>query len=187
MPLIECTLIEGYSALTRRLVSERLADAACSAIGADADFVTVTIKEVAPDNYMRGRIPRTPASAPQQADQIVHLYLQAMEARDLDPAAGFLSDTFEITCPGNRRFKTLAEFTAWVQPRYRSISKTFQSTDVSFQGCDATVFCHGTLSGVWHDGTTFAEIRFVDRFSVTAGCITSQQIWNDMPEAASRS
>ena len=92
MPLIECTLIEGHSALTRRLVSERLTDAACSAIGAEANFVTVTIKEVAPENYMRGRIPRTPASCPRQPDQIVHLYLQAMEASDLDAATGFLAD-----------------------------------------------------------------------------------------------
>ena len=94
MPLIECTLIEGYSALTRRLVSERLTDAACSAIGADANFVTVTIKEVAPENYMRGRIQRAPAEAPLQPDKIVHLYLQAMEARDLGAAVEFLGDTF---------------------------------------------------------------------------------------------
>ena len=187
MPLIECTLIEGHSALTRRLVSERLTDAACSAIGAEANFVTVTIKEVAPENYMRGRIPRTPASCPRQPDQIVHLYLQAMEARDLDTAAGFLGETFEIICPGNRRFSTLAEFTDWAQPRYCSISKTFLSTDVSFHASDATVFCHGTLSGVWHDGSTFAGIRFVDRFSLTAGRLTSQQIWNDMAEVISGS
>ena len=35
MPLIDCTLIKGYNAATRRLLSERLTDAACSAIGAD--------------------------------------------------------------------------------------------------------------------------------------------------------
>ena len=187
MPLIECTLIEGYSALTRRLVSERLTDAACSAIGADANFVTVTIKEVAPENYMRGRIPRMPAKAPLQPDQIVHLYLQAMEVRDLGAATGFLGDMFEIICPGNRRFSTLAEFTDWSQLRYRSISKTFLSTDVSFHGDDATVFCHGTLSGIWHDGSTFVGIRFVDRFSLSAGRINLQQIWNDMAEVISGS
>ncbi|MBT4234924.1 MAG: DUF4440 domain-containing protein [Marinovum sp.] len=185
MPLIDCTLIKGYNAATRRLLSERLTDAACSAIGADQNLVTITIKEVAPDNYMRGRQQRTPASAPEQPEQIVHRYLKAMEARDLEAAAIFLSDMFEVICPGNKRFKTLAEFTKWAQPRYRSISKTFLSTDVSFQGLDATVFCHGTLSGVWHDGTDFANIRFMDRFSLTAGLITSQQIWNDMPMAAS--
>lgn len=55
MPLIECTLIEGYDAPTRRLVCERITDAACSAIGASPEFVIVTVKEVAPENYMRGR------------------------------------------------------------------------------------------------------------------------------------
>ncbi|MEJ6767930.1 MAG: tautomerase family protein [Paracoccaceae bacterium] len=181
MPLIDCTLIKGYDAVTRRLLSERLTDAACSAIGADPNLVTVTIAEVAPDNYMRGRQHRTPASAPEQPEQIVHRYLKAMEDRNLEAATLFLSDTFEIICPGNQRFKTPAEFSKWAQSRYRSISKTFLSTDVSFHGRDATVFCNGTLSGVWHDSTDFADIRFVDRFVLTAGIITSQQIWNDMP------
>ena len=64
MPLIECTLIEGYSSDTRRLVSERITDAACSAIGAPPEFVIVTVKEVAQENYMRGREQRIPAPAP---------------------------------------------------------------------------------------------------------------------------
>ena len=71
MPLIECTLIEGYDAPTRRLVCERITDAACSAIGASPEFVIVTVKEVAPENYMRGRSPKKPAAAPRQPDQIV--------------------------------------------------------------------------------------------------------------------
>ena len=64
MPLIECTLIKGYSALSRRLVSERITDATCSAIGAGPDFVTVTIKEVDPDNYIRGRVNKPATKAP---------------------------------------------------------------------------------------------------------------------------
>ena len=42
MPLIECLLIKGYDSDTRRIVSERLTDAACSAIGADPEFVHVS-------------------------------------------------------------------------------------------------------------------------------------------------
>ena len=63
MPLIECTLIKGYDSNTRRIIAERITDAACSAIGAAPEFVTVTINEVAADNYMRGRTGRTPATA----------------------------------------------------------------------------------------------------------------------------
>ena len=77
MPLIECTLIEGYDAPTRRLVCERITDAACSAIGASPEFVIVTVKEVAPENYMCGRSPKKPAAAPRQPDQIVRAFLAA--------------------------------------------------------------------------------------------------------------
>ena len=43
MPLIECTLIKGYDTKVRQRLAERVTDAACSTIGAAADFVTVTI------------------------------------------------------------------------------------------------------------------------------------------------
>ena len=79
MPLIECTLIEGYNPTTRRLVSERITDAACSAIGASPEFVTVTIKEVAQENYMRGRSQKIPAPAPIQPDEIVRQFLSSMQ------------------------------------------------------------------------------------------------------------
>ena len=56
MPMIECTLIEGYAQATRKLLAERVTDAASSTIGAHPDQVIVTIKEVLATNYMRGRV-----------------------------------------------------------------------------------------------------------------------------------
>ena len=180
MPLIECTLIKGYSALNRRLVSERITDAACSVIGAHPDLVTVTIKEVDPDNYMRGRLHKTPAKPPDQPDDIVSTYLRAMDDRDLKTAICFLSKNFEMVCPGNIKFKSLVEFVEWAQNRYRTITKTISSINVSFYGLDATVFCHGTLAGTWQDGSTFSDVRFIDRFELSGGLITLQEIWNDL-------
>ena len=66
MPLVECVLIKGYNNTTRKILAERITDAACSAIGAAPEFVTVTISEVDSDNYMRGRTQRTPSVAPMQ-------------------------------------------------------------------------------------------------------------------------
>jgi hypothetical protein len=38
------------------------------------------------------------------------------------------------------------------------------------------------LYGVWCDGSAFNGIRFIDRFTITDGKITSQQVWNDLAE-----
>jgi len=180
MPLIECTLVKDYPALSRQLVSERITDAACSAIGAHPDFVTETIKEVNPDNYMRGRIHRISAKAPDQPDDIVSAYLKAMNERDLKTARLFLSKNFEMVCPGKIKFKTLVEFFEYAQNQYSTITKTILSTNINFCGLDTIVFCHGSLSGTWQDGSEFSDVRFIDRFDVSEGLITLQEVWYDL-------
>ncbi|MEK9554062.1 MAG: tautomerase family protein, partial [Alphaproteobacteria bacterium] len=109
MPLIECTLIKGYDSDVRQRLAERVTDAACSSIGAAADFVTVTISEVDSDNYMRGRTKRVPASAPRQAEDIVRNFLASLEARDLETAKSHLSENFTMTFPGDAKFAALEE------------------------------------------------------------------------------
>ena len=183
MPLIECTLIKGYDSEVRQRLAERVTDAACSSIGAAADFVTVTIKEVDADNYMRGRTKRVPAQAPRQPKDTVRAFLAAMEMRDLDAARGFLADGFAMTFPGGSQFTELEDLVAWSRDRYQSVTKTFEGFECTFHGTSANVFCFGTLSGVWPDGTAFEGIRFIDRFELEGEAITSQMVWNDLAVA----
>ena len=182
MPLIECTLIKGYDAEVRKRLAERVTDAACSSIGAASDFVTVTIKEVDPDNYMRGRTSRVPASAPRPAEEIVRGFLAAMEARDLDRAQSMLGDGFTMTFPGTGPMTSLAELIAWSKGRYRFVTKTYETTEAFHAKGVAVVYTQGTLSGEWPDGSAFSGIRFIDRFELTGGKITRQDVWNDMGE-----
>ena len=182
MPLIECTLIRGYDSEVRKRLAERVTDAACSSIGAAADFVTVTIKEVEPDNYMRGRTSRVPASAPEPAEEIVREFLAAMEARNLDAARSHLADDFTMIFPGAVRFTALEDLVDWAGERYQSVSKSYDRFDTAFHGTRSTVFCFGTLSGTWLDGSDFSGIRFIDRFELEGERITSQMVWNDMAE-----
>ena len=182
MPLIECTLIKGYDSQVRQRLAERVTDAACSSIGAAADFVTVTIKEVDPDNYMRGRTKRVPAKAPRQAEDIVRDFLTAMESRDLDAAKRHLSEDFIMTFPGATQFVALEELVAWGATRYQSVGKSFDGFNTAFHGTHSTVFCYGTLSGRWLDGTAFSGVRFIDRFELEGEVITSQTVWNDLAE-----
>ena len=184
MPLIECTLIKGYDSDVRQRLAERVTDAACSSIGAAADFVTVTIKEVDPDNYMRGRTKRIPASAPRPAEEIVRDFLTAMEARNLEAAASHLSKDFTMAFPGGAQFTRLDDLVDWARTRYQSVSKSYDGFDTAFHGTKSTVFCYGTLSGTWLDGTPFGGIRFIDRFELEGETITAQMVWNDLAEAA---
>jgi len=46
----------------------------------------------------------------------------------------------------------------------------------------AVVYTRGTLAGAWPDGAAFSGIRFIDRFEVTGGKITRQDVWNDIAE-----
>ena len=182
MPLINCTLIKGYDSEVRQRLAERVSDAACSSIGAAADFVTVTISEVDSDNYMRGRTKRVPASAPRPAEEIVRSFLVSLEARDLEAARSHLSEDFTMTFPGGATFTALEELVVWSGSRYRSVSKTFDGFDTAFHKTRSTVFCFGTLSGTWPDGSAFSGIRFIDRFELEGETITSQMVWNDLAE-----
>ena len=183
MPVITCVLIEGYSEQTKRLLEERLTDAAQSATGAPWDGITVMINELPGENYMRGRVERIPAIAPEQPADLVRRFLGAMQIRDITAAKTFLSDDFTMTFPGGATFEDLEQLIAWAKPRYQSVTKAYEQFDEAFDTQGAVVYCFGTLSGLWPDGTPFDGIRFVDRFRVSDGKLTDQRVWNDMADA----
>lgn len=105
-----------------------------------------------------------------------------MEARDLETAKGFLADGFSMTFPGGSRFTRLEELIDWSKARYRAVHKTYETFDEAAGENGTAVYCYGTLSGTWLDGTTFEGIRFIDRFTVRGGKLVDQRVWNDMGE-----
>ncbi len=85
--------------------------------------------------------------------------------------------------PGAPEMTTLEELIAWSRPRYTFVSKTYERFDaMQSEGAAAIVYCFGTLSGEWLDGSEFSGIRFIDRFELEDGKITRQDVWNDMAE-----
>lgn len=182
MPVIRTTLIEGYDDQTRTRLAERLTDAVRATIAAPLDGITVVIEEVKPTSYMRGRAARTPGKTLPSPAEVVRTFLAAMEERDLERARGMLADGFTMTFPGGARFSTLEELVAWGRQRYRFVRKSYEAFDECFGGAGMVVYCSGTLSGEWPDGTAFGGIRFIDRFEVDAGKLVDQKVWNDMPK-----
>jgi ketosteroid isomerase-like protein len=119
------------------------------------------------------------------ATQTVRAYLDAMEARDLDSAKGYLAAGFTMTFPGDAVFSTLDELIDWAKPRYRSVGKKYDRFDETGNADDAAVYCFGTLYGEWPDGTPFDGIRFIDRFTVKGDKLVDQRVWNDLAEVRS--
>ena len=186
MPVIQATLIEGYDEETRRHLCERLTDAVMGCIAAPPDGVTILLNEVPPANYMRGRQSRVPGPPSPGPVACVRAYLDAMERRELDTARSFLAPEFEMTFPGGVVFTRPEEVVSWGRERYRSIRKTYEAWDESFNAEGWVVSCQGTLSGEWPDGTPFAGIRFVDRFQGKGSLLHRQQVWNDLAEVRNR-
>ena len=119
---------------------------------------------------------------------IVRAYLAAMQARDLDQAKSMLGKGFRMVFPGTGAMTTLEQLVEWAGPRYRSVAKAYDGFDaVPDDGHGrAVVYCFGTLAGQWPDGTGFDGIRFIDRFELTDGRITRQDVWNDLAEVKAR-
>jgi limonene-1,2-epoxide hydrolase len=115
-------------------------------------------------------------------EQTVRDYLAAMEARDIDRARALLADGFRMEFPGPVRMTGLDQLLAWAKPRYRFVKKTYERFDTCAADAAAVVYCYGTLGGEWPDGTPFAGIRFIDRFTVRDGRLVDQTVWNDLGE-----
>lgn len=183
MPILELHILEGYSDDDKTRMGSALTNAIRIVVPAPPDAVTVMIHEMPRADYMRGGEHRTPASALPDPSDIVRRFLGAMQDRDLEAAQALLGLGFAMTFPGTQEMHSLDELITWAAPRYRFVTKSYDGFDaMQSEGPHAVVYCRGTLSGEWPDGIAFEGIRFIDRFEVTEGLLTRQDVWNDISE-----
>ena len=117
------------------------------------------------------------------AKELIKRFLRAMEARDLESAQAMMAPGAEIIFPGGVVFQSQAEMVAAAQGRYQWVKKTFDRLESLGRGDQTVVFVMGTLSGVNIHGVAFSGIRYIDRFALENGLITSQEVWNDLAES----
>lgn len=183
MPVVQVHLLQGYDAEQKTRLGKALTDAIRLVVAAPPEAITVMLHEIPKTDYMRGGTARDAAPALPDPAGVVRAYLAAMEARDLNAAQAMLGDGFTMTFPATAPMTTLQELIDWAKPRYRFVTKTYEGFDaMQSDGDAALVYCRGTLAGEWPDGTPFAGIRFIDRFELTGGKITRQDVWNDIAE-----
>ena len=120
-------------------------------------------------------------AVPREPDQVVRVFLDLMEKRQLPEAQALLAPDFVMIFPGNVSPPSLEALVEWAKNRYRFVRKTYEHVEVCGTGNDrAVVYCSGTLNGEWLDQTPFEGIRFIDRFELRSGLIHRQSVWNDM-------
>lgn len=183
MPVVQVSLISGYSTELKQRLCSRLTEAVGHTIDADPEAITIFLHEVDPGGYMRGgrtREPGAEAISSPDPEALVRAFLDAMEARDLEVASALLTDDFEMVFPGSGVMTRLDELVAWAEGRYRFVRKRFSAFDSCDKGDHAVVVCHGELFGEWPDGSEFDGIRFIDRFEVRDGKLSRQRVWNDL-------
>jgi phenylpyruvate tautomerase PptA (4-oxalocrotonate tautomerase family) len=183
MPVVSATLIEGYEEQVRLRLAERMTDAVAATLDAPLDAITVVFNEVSSASYMRGRSTRQPGKALPVAGEMIERFLGFMEERNLVEAKTHLADDFTMVFPGlsgGTSMTSLDDLVAFSASRYRWVKKHLDSIDEAYRGTTTTVIVTGTLYGEWPDGSTFENIRFIDRFEIEKGKIRRQQVWNDL-------
>jgi limonene-1,2-epoxide hydrolase len=181
MPVISITLLPGYSAQAEERLVGRVALAARSVISAAAAGTTVFVNHA--HTYQRdSRVFSKGGPECADATALVRQFLELMQARNLDAASALLAPKFVMQFPGNARMHQLDELVAWAKDRYSNIAKDYERFDESWADGVTVVYCSGTLNGLWLDGSSFQNIRFIDRFEVADGQIQRQDVWNDLAE-----
>ncbi|WP_170608830.1 tautomerase family protein [Ruegeria arenilitoris] len=188
MPIVELHVISGYSTQEKQRLGEALTNAVRFVLPAAPELVTVLIHDISDQNYYRGGKTRRPAPAKEDPKLIVREFLSEMGDRAFENAHKRLTPNFVMQFPGAAPMRDLVELKNWAATRYRRIAKTYEGFDAMQSNDDAAiVYCRGTLSGEWTDGTPFEGIRFIDRFEIKNNLIARQDVWNDIAETRAQS
>jgi phenylpyruvate tautomerase PptA (4-oxalocrotonate tautomerase family) len=181
MPVISITLLPGYRAEAEQRLVGRVALAARSVIAAANAGTTVFVNHA--HTYQRdGRVYSAGGPECVDASALVREFLGLMQARDLPGASRLVSPDFVMRFPGQARMQQLQQVVDWAKGRYQHVAKDYEKFDESWAEDSTVVFCSGTLNGVWLDGSAFSGVRFIDRFEITQGLISKQDVWNDLAE-----
>ncbi|MDX2225367.1 MAG: nuclear transport factor 2 family protein [Rhodospirillaceae bacterium] len=116
------------------------------------------------------------------AVEIVESFLNAMGRRDFAALEALMAPDFKMTVSGGHVFRHPREFAAQSRGRQRSAKKTTDRYEEIPHDKGSVVYAMGSMAGEWNDGTTYANVRYIDRFDVQNGKIVDMNVWSDMAE-----
>ena len=131
--------------------------------------------------------PLPTALPPTAAAAIVDAFLRLIMIPDPTSASRYTAPGLQIRFTGGRAMQDPAQCTAFNQSRYKWVKKRIERTETVAHSSaaapgDTVVYSLGTLHGEWPDGTAFEGNRYVDRYVVRDGLITTMDVWNDSAE-----
>lgn len=113
---------------------------------------------------------------------LVRDFMDALGRRDFAVAKALLGPDFRMTVSGNHVFRTLEAFSEFSRGRNGAVRKHSATLEATESATGVAVYISGTMSGAWLDGSTFTDVRFIDRFLLVDGRIVDMQVWSDMAE-----
>ena len=118
----------------------------------------------------------------QDAIAVARRFLDAVASRDLDTAEALTSNEFQMVVSGGHQFDSLRSFVGYSSTRQKAVAKHTDRFDALAVEDGVVVYCFGTMSGTWLDDSSYADVRYIDRFLVRDGRIVDMKVWSDMAE-----
>ena len=116
------------------------------------------------------------------AVDVVKRFLDAMGKRDFAAMEPLMATNFKMTVTGGAVFTHPREFAAQSKGRQKSAIKTTDRYDEVPMANGMVVYSMGSMAGEWNNGTTYKDVRYLDRFEVVDGKITDMNVFSDMAE-----
>jgi 4-oxalocrotonate tautomerase family enzyme len=184
MPIIEVHLFKGYSAPVRTRLINALTDAFRMVLPAPPASITVMLHELERENYMRGGAMRRRGEALEEPTALMLTYLAAVERGDYALADSYITDDCEYHLPGGVVVDSPAKVIAWATARSKVMGIAITGTETGPGERGPVVHLRGLLSGEWHDGGTFKDVRMCTRYSFDRNQICRVDLWNDLADHA---
>jgi ketosteroid isomerase-like protein len=113
---------------------------------------------------------------------VVKTFLEGMSKRDFAAMEAVMAPNFKMTVTGGSVFKHPRDFAAQSRARQKSAIKTTDRYDEIPTATGAIVYSIGSMAGEWNNGTTYRDIRYIDRFEIVNGKIAEMNVYSDMAE-----
>lgn len=182
MPIIEILLFKGQSSEAKTRLINAVTDAFRMVIPAPPASITVMLRELERENYMRGGASRRRSEALPEPRGVVMAYLAALQATDFDAVRAVLTEDCTFRMPGGQVFDSPEDMAAWARPRTRSFDYSLLGMETAPGDTGPVVYMRGSMSGIWPDGTPFDDVSMVTRFVFMGARIRTIQVWHDLAE-----
>jgi ketosteroid isomerase-like protein len=114
-----------------------------------------------------------------EAEELVDRYLSLFMEGRVAEAESMLAPNAALIFPGGAVQTSLSDVAAEVGRLYESVGKTITRTWSAHVGDDIVVTTTGYLFGTSRTFGPFADVRFIDFFTVRDGKIIAQEVIND--------